>query len=271
MRRAGAGTHALLIVGAVITLVPLAWMISASLMPTGEASVYPPRVVPSRITFEHYGELFTRMRMGRSFLNSFIIAGSTTLISLLLNSMAGYAFAKLRFGGRERIFGFMLAALVIPTQIGMLPLFLMFRNLGLVNTYWGAILPTAASIYGIFLMRQFMKSVPDDLLDAARIDGASEPRIYWTIVLPIARPILATLAVFTFMTSWNDFMWPLIILTGEDKHTLPVAIASLTGEHSQDIELMMASSVVTVIPVLILFIALQRYYIAGLMAGSVKG
>lgn len=271
MSSRGPLTHILLLVGAVITLVPLAWMISASLMPTGEASVYPPRLLPSRVTFEHYGDLFTRMRMGRSFLNSFIIAGGTTVISLLLNSMAGYAFAKLRFRGRDRLFGFLLAALVIPTQIGMLPLFLMFRNLGLVNTYWGAILPAAASIYGIFLMRQFMQSVPDDLLDAGRIDGASELRIYWTIVLPLARPILATLAVFTFMTAWNDFMWPLIILTGEDKYTLPVAIASLTGEHSQDIELMMASAVVTVIPVLILFIALQRYYIAGLMAGSVKG
>jgi multiple sugar transport system permease protein len=153
----------------------------------------------------------------------------------------------------------------------MLPLFLMFKSVGLINSYWAVILPASASIYGIFLMRQFMKSIPDDLLDAARIDGASELRIYWSIVLPIARPILATLALFTFMASWNDFMWPLIVLTDEDKYILPVAIASLAGERSQDIELMMSGSVITVIPVLILFIALQRYYIAGLMAGSVKG
>ena len=173
MRRGGTVTHLLLIAGAVFTLIPLAWMISASLMPTGEASVYPPRIVPSRVTFEHYSALFTRMRMGRSFANSFIIAGAATAISLLFNSMAGYAFAKLRFGGRDRLFGWLLAALVIPTQIGMLPLFLMFKHMGLVNTYWGAILPTAASIYGIFLMRQFMQSVPDDLLDAARACGRS--------------------------------------------------------------------------------------------------
>jgi multiple sugar transport system permease protein len=272
--RKHAGTialHAALIVGAVITLVPLAWMISASFMPTGEASTYPPRVVPSVPTLDHYGALFTRLNMGRAFLNSTIIALAVTLFSLLFNSMAGYAFAKLKFRGRDKLFGFLLAALVIPTQIGMLPLFLMLKSVGLVNTYWGAILPSMATIFGIFLMRQFMSSIPDDLLDAARIDGASEFRIYWSMVLPLARPILVTLALFTFMATWNDFMWPLIVLTDESKYTLPVGIASLSGEHSQDIELMMASSVVTVIPVLLLFIFLQRYYIAGLMVGSVKG
>jgi multiple sugar transport system permease protein len=263
--------HAALILGAVITLVPLAWMVSASLMPTGEASTYPPRLLPSALTLHHYRDLFTRMNIGRSFFNSTLIALSVTAVSLLLNSMAGYAFAKLRFRGRDRLFGFLLAALVIPTQIGMLPLFLMLKSAGLVNTYLGAILPTTASIFGIFLMRQFMTSIPDDLLDAARIDGASEWKIYWSMVLPLARPILVTLALFTFMASWNDFMWPLIVLTDEQKYVLPVAIASLSGEHAQDIELMMASSVLTVIPVLVLFICLQRYYIQGLMVGSVKG
>ena len=263
--------HLALILGAVITLVPLGWMLSASFMPTGEASTYPPRLLPSSPTLEHYASLFTRLNMGRAFLNSALIALVVTAISLLFNSMAGYAFAKMRFGGRERIFGLLLGALVIPTQIGMLPLFLMFKNLGLVNSYWGVILPTTASIFGIFLMRQFMQSVPDDLLDAARIDGASEFRIFFQIILPLARPILVTLALFTFMTSWNDFMWPLIVLSSEDKYVLPVALASLVGEHSQDIELMMAGSVVTVIPVLVLFIALQRYYVSGMMVGSVKG
>ena len=263
--------HAALILGAVITLVPLFWMVSASFMPAGEASTYPPRLLPSAPTLDHYRSLFTRLHIGRSFLNSTIIALGITGISLFFNSMAGYAFAKLRFGGRDRLFAMLLAALVIPTQIGMLPLFLMLKTVGLVNTYWGAIIPGMASIFGIFLMRQFMLSIPDDLLAAARMDGAGEFRIYWSIVMPLARPILVTLALFTFMTAWNDFMWPLIILTDESKYTLPVAVASLVGEHSQDIELMMASSVLTVLPVLVLFIVLQRYYIAGLMAGSVKG
>ncbi len=263
--------HVALGIGAIVTLLPLAWMVSASLMPTGEASTYPPRLLPSAITLLHYRELFTRLNLGRSFFNSTLIALAVTAFSLLFNSMAGYAFAKLRFAGRERLFALLMMALVIPTQIGMLPLFLMLKSAGLVNTYWGAILPSTASIFGIFLMRQFMTSIPDDLLDAARIDGASEWSIYWSMVLPLARPILVTLALFTFMASWNDFMWPLIVLTDEKKYVLPVAIASLVGEHAQDIELMMASSVLTVIPVLILFVVLQRYYISGLMVGSVKG
>ena len=197
-------------------------------------------------------------------------AVSITLISLLFNSMAGYAFARLRFRGRDRGFAFLIAALAIPVQISMLPLFLLMKWLHLVNTYWGVIIPGMASILGIFLVRQFMLSIPQDLLDAARIDGAGEWKIYWSIVLPLAKPVLVTLAIFTFMNMWNDFMWPLIILTDSDRYTLPVAIANLVGEHVMDVELMMASSVLTVTPVLVLFLALQRYYIAGLMSGSVK-
>ncbi len=199
------------------------------------------------------------------------MAVGVTVLSLLFNSMAGYAFARLRFSGRERIFGILLSALVIPAQVGMLPLFLLLKEMHLVNTYWGVIIPGLASVFGIFLIRQFMLSIPQELLEAARIDGAGELRIYWSIVMPLARPILATLAIFTFMSTWNDFMWPLIVLTDQSHYTLPVTIASLVGEHAQDVELMMAGSVVTVLPVLALFLFLQRYYIAGLMMGSVKG
>lgn len=263
--------HAALIVGSIFTIFPLVWMISASLMPTGEAMMYPPRLLPSRVTFEHYRDIFTRLDLGRSFLNSTFVALAVTSISLLVNSMAGYAFAKLRFRRRNTIFAMLVGALVIPTQVGMLPLFLMLKSIGLVNTYAGVVIPGLASIFGIFLIRQFMLSIPDELLDAARIDGASEFQIYWSIVLPLARPILVTLAIFAFMTSWNDFMWPLIILVDDSRYTLPVSLANLVGEHVQDTELMMASSVLTVLPVLILFLALQRHYIAGLMVGSVKG
>jgi multiple sugar transport system permease protein len=263
--------NALLIVTALLTVMPLVWMLSASFMPTGEATIYPPRLIPSRVTLEHYGELFTRLSIGRAFFSSTVIAVGTTLLSLLLNSMAGYAFAKLRFGGRDRLFAALVAALVIPTQVAMLPLFLMLKSVRLVNSYWGVILPSIATIFGIFLIRQFMLSIPDELLDAARIDGANEWRIYWNIVLPLARPVLVTLAIFTFMSAWNDFMWPLIVLTDDAKYTLPVAVANLVGEHVQDTELMMASSVLTVLPVLLLFLALQRHYIAGIMMGSVKG
>jgi multiple sugar transport system permease protein len=263
--------HAGLIAGAIVTSIPLLWMLSASLMPQGEATSFPPRILPSRITFEHYGDLFTRLSLGRAFLNSMFVAFVATFASLLFNSMAGYAFAKLRFRGRDRIFAFLVLSLAIPAQVAMLPLFLLLKSMGLVNTYMGVLIPYIATIYGIFLVRQFMVSIPDDLLAAARIDGASELAIYFRIVLPVARPVLATLAIFTFMSAWNDFMWPLIILTGDDHYTMPVAVASLLGEHSLDLELMMASAVLTVMPVLTLFFVLQKQYIAGMMAGSVKG
>jgi multiple sugar transport system permease protein len=260
-----------LIAGAAVTLYPLLWMLSASFMSNGEATTFPPHLIPHAATLDQYRQLFVRLNLGRAFLSSTIIAVVTTLVSLLFNSMAGYAFARLRFGGRERLFRVLLAALVIPGQVAMLPLFLLMKNLHLVNTYWGAILPALASVFGIFLIRQFMLSIPQDLLEAARIDGASELKIYWSVVMPLARPILATLAIYTFMTTWNDFMWPLIVLSDQKRYTLPVALASLVGEHALDIELMMAGSVVTVLPVLLLFLALQRHYIAGLTAGGIKG
>jgi multiple sugar transport system permease protein len=273
MKRIGGAVlvNAALIAGAVVTLFPLLWMLSASFMSDGEATTFPPHLIPHAATLEQYRQLFVRLNIGRAFLSSTIIAGATTLVSLLVNSMAGYAFARLRFGGRDRLFNWLLGALVIPAQVGMLPLFLLMKNLHLVNTYWGAILPALASVFGIFLVRQFMLSLPQELLEAARIEGAGELRIYWTVVMPLARPVLATLAIYTFMTSWNDFMWPLIVLSDQKRYTLPVAMASLVGEHALDIELMMAGAVLTVLPVLVLFLALQRHYIAGLTAGSVKG
>jgi multiple sugar transport system permease protein len=262
--------HAALLVGAVATLVPLGWMLSASLMPTGEASSFPPRFLPSQVTLDHYRELFERLNLGRSFLNSLLIASAATALCLLLTSLAGYAFARLRFAGRDRLFRSLLAGMVIPAQVSMLPLFLLLKSMGLVNTYWGVLIPYLAPIFGIFMVRQYALSLPQDYLDAARVDGAGEFRIYWSVVLPLCRPILVTLAVFVFMGTWNDFMWPLIELTDDRLYTLPVALANLSGEHAQDTELMMAGSVLTVLPVLVLFLALQRYYIEGIMMGGVK-
>lgn len=263
--------NGVMLAGALLTVVPLAWMLSASFMPMGEASAFPPRLLPSRPTVDHYVHLFTQLNLGSALFSSALISVLSTVLSLLINSMAGYAFAKLRFRGRDRIFRAFLVGLIIPAQVAMLPLFLLLKSMGLVNTYVGAMIPLIATIYGVFLVRQFMLSIPDDLLAAARVDGAGEWQIYWTIVVPLARPILATLAIFTFMSAWNDFIWPLIILTDDDKYTLPVAVAILSGEHVQDLELMMAASVLTVVPVLSLFFALQRHYIAGVMVGSVKG
>ena len=185
--------------------------------------------------------------------------------------MAGFAFAKYRFPGRDRIFKLLLAAMIIPGQVTMLPLFLMLNRMGLINTYWGIIIPGMASIFGIFLIRQYIFSIPDSLIEAARMDGASDFRIYWSVILPLCKPILVTLIIFSFMGSWNDFLWPLIVMTRDSMYTLPVALANLMGEHAQDIELMMAGSVLTILPVLVVFMALQKYYIKGIMMGSVKG
>ena len=263
--------HALLVAGALVTLTPLLWMVSASFMPTGQASSFPPPLLPSAPTWSHYVDLFTRLNLARDFANSLFITIGVTLFSLVVNSMAGYAFAKLRFAGREAVFKVLVAAMVIPGQVGMMPLFLMVKGLGLVNTPWGVMIPGLATVFGIFMIRQFALSIPDDLLDAARIDGASEFRIYWTIVLPVLRPILVTMATFSFLSAWNDFMWPLIVLSDDSRYTLPVALANLVGEHVQDTELMMAGSVLTVLPVLLVFLVMQRSYIKGVLMGSVKG
>ncbi|HTT13971.1 MAG TPA: carbohydrate ABC transporter permease [Burkholderiaceae bacterium] len=271
MNRRAVAVNAALAAFAALTLAPLAWMASASLMAPGEASVLPPPLLPRSPTLANYGELFATAGIGRQVANSAFVAASATGLSLLFNLGAGYAFAKLRFAGRDATFRTLLGALVVPGQVAMMPLFLMLKQVGLVNTYAGALVPWLASVFGIFLVRQYALSIPDELLEAARIDGAGELRIFTTIVLPLLKPIVVTLAVLTFLGAWNDFMWPLIVLTDRELQTLPVALAGLSREHVQDTELMMAGSVVTVLPVLVLFLVLQRYYLRGLLMGSVKG
>jgi multiple sugar transport system permease protein len=263
--------NGLLIALAALSLAPLLWMLAVSLMQPGEAAAFPPPLWPQSPTLHNYSELFSRMGMGRYVLNSFLVSTLVTVIAVLLNTLAGYAFAKLAFAGRETVFRLLLAALVIPAQVSMMPLFLMLKQMGLINTCAGAVVPGMAGIFGIFLVRQYARSIPDELLEAPRIDGAGELRIFFQIVLPALRPILVTLAMFSFLGAWNDFMWPLIVLSDEHLQTLPVALASLSREHVQDNEMMMAGSVVTVVPVLLLFLVLQRYYLQGLLVGSVKG
>lgn len=262
--------YGVLIIIAGVTLAPLVWMVSASFMPMGQASTFPPPLVPKEVTLEHYASLFTRLNLARYLFNSAFLSLAVTLVSLVINSMAGYAFAKYRFKGRESVFKLLVTSLVIPAQVTMLPLFLMLNKMGFINTYMGVIIPGMASIFGIFLIRQYALSIPDSLIEAARIDGAGDFRIYWSLILPLCKPILITLAIFTFMGTWNDFLWPLIVMTDDSMYTLPVAIANLSGEHVQDTELMMAGSVITVAPVLLLFAVVQKYYISGIMAGGLK-
>jgi len=256
---------------ALLVLAPLAWMVSVSFMTPGAAAQFPPPLWPDHPTLENYETLFETYGVGRYLFNSALVSTLATFLALLFTVPAGYAFAKLRFSGRDAVFQALVAALVVPGQIGMLPLFLELKAMGLVNSYAGALVPWLAGIFGIFLVRQFCLSIPTEMLEAARVDGASETLILRKIVLPTLRPILVTLALFVFLGSWNDFMWPLIVLANQDLYTLPVALAALSREHVQDNELMMAGSVVTVLPVLVLFLVLQRQYLDGLLAGSVKG
>jgi len=256
---------------ALLTIAPLLWMLSVSFMARGEASQFPPPLLPSDPSLDNYRMLFSTFGIGRFLLNSLLISTLATALALLFTMPAGYAFAKLRFKGRDATFRLLVAALVVPGQIGMLPLFLELKAMGLVNSYAGALVPWLAGIFGIFLVRQYCLSIPDEMLEAARIDGASEAQILRRIVLPILTPIIVTLALFVFLGSWNDFIWPLIILADQDLYTLPVALAAMSRQHVQDNELMMAGAVVTTLPVLILFLALQRFYLTGLLTGSVKG
>ncbi len=278
-------TRALVANGAVavltaLTVAPLFYMVAVSFMPRGQSSTLPTPLWPSRWTWENYHELLARRlidgawfdyRIVPALWNSLGVAAISTLLGLILTVPAGYAFAKLRFRGRERLLQLLIASLVVPGQVAMLPLFLIFKELGLVNSYAGVILPSLAGIFAILFVRQATLAIPDEMIDAARIDGASEARIFVAIVLPLLTPIVVTLALFMFLGSWNDFLWPLIVLADQHLYTLPVAVAAISREHAADGELMMASAVVTTLPVLLLFLALQRYYLTGLLGGSVKG
>ncbi|RIL06396.1 MAG: sugar ABC transporter permease [Proteobacteria bacterium] len=245
-------------------------MLAASFAPAGGADDLVASFARRGATLAHYRTLFGQLDLARTLANSAGLAAAATAIAVSVNGMAGYAFAKLRFAGRDRIFRGLLATLVIPGQIGMLPLFLLLKELGLVNTYAGVLVPSLASVFGIFLVRQYALSIPQSLLDAARVDGAGELRIFAQVVLPLLRPILVTLAIFTFLGTWNDFLWPLVILTDDRLYTLPVALANLLGEHVQDVELMMAGAVVTVAPVVLLFAALQRQYVRGIVTTGLR-
>ncbi len=269
-RLAGLLVNGLLLLAASLAIFPLVWMVAVSFMPAGAASTLPPPLWPKEPTLVHYRQLLAQGGIGRAFVNSLGLALAVTLISTFFNTLAGYAFAKLRFAGRDKIFALLIAALVIPGQVAMLPLFLMLKGMGLVNTWAGVLVPGLAGIFGIFLVRQYARGIPDELIEAARMDGAGEFRTFFSIVLPVLKPVLVTLAVFAFLGSWNDFMWPLIVLTDGEMYTLPVALASLSREHVQDSELMMAGAVITVLPVLLLFLTLQRHYMQGLLMGGVK-
>ena len=262
--------HLLLLLGLAITLAPFIWMISTSFKSNESVFTFPPQWIPQHPTTEQYQALFREVNFLQFFKNSVIVALGITLFSLFLNSLGGFAFAKYKFPGREKIFALLLATLMVPAQITMIPVFLMLKTIGLINSYWGLIIPAGASAFGIFLMRQFITTIPNDLIESARIDGCSEFRIYWTIILPLCKPVIAALGIFTFMGSWNAFLWPLIVMIKENMYTLPVALANLSGQYATKFGLLMAGAVVVVAPVIIVFILAQRYVIRGVAVTGLK-
>ncbi|MCD6254064.1 MAG: carbohydrate ABC transporter permease [Thermotogae bacterium] len=256
---------------AVAMILPFLWMISTSFKTPAEIFVLPPRWIPEDPTIENYKELFASVKFGRPFMNTVIVASSITFLSLLVSSMAGYAFAKFRFKGRDRLFFLILATLMVPGQMTMIPVFLLLRQLGLLNTYTGLILPGVASAFNIFFMRQFIMSVPNELIEAAKMDGAKESFIYFWIILPLSKPALTTIAIFTFTGSWNSFLWPLIIAQDERMYTLPVAVSVLAGQYGENLGIQMAGSCIVIAPILVFFLFVQRYFIKGIALTGLKG
>jgi multiple sugar transport system permease protein len=263
-----------ILVGVAFMLVfPFAWMIDSSLMTTGEIQSRPPVWLPKTPQFNNYPELLDNLPFGRFYLNSLIVTGATVCGVLLTSSMAGYAFAKYQFPGRQLLFFAILATLMIPFFVTLIPVFYVVRQLGWIDNYKGLILPGITSAYGIFLMRQFIYGIPDELIDAARIDGASELRIYWRIVLPLAKPALATLGTFVFIGSWNSFLWPLLVVNNRDLYTVPLGLNSLRtfAAEARSLHLLVSGAVLSIIPTLILFVFLQRYFIRGIALSGLKG
>ena len=266
-----AGYYLVSILLAVLALIPFLWMISTSLKSRGALMSIPIEWIPSEPTLDAYAEVFSRFPFLRTIGNSLLISVSFTLLTLVSASMAAFAFAKLRFRGSGVILSVYIATMMIPTQVTMIPLFVVMNRLGLIDSYASVILPSMFKPFAVFLLVQQMKTIPNDYLDAARIDGAGLFHIYFRVALPLCIPTLATLAVTTFMESWNDYLWPLLMLTDRNKMTLPIALSTLNGQYNTEYNVLMAGSLISMIPIIIIYIAAQKQFKAGLMAGGIKG
>jgi ABC-type glycerol-3-phosphate transport system permease component len=262
--------YTILVVAAFISLLPFGYVVSTSFKSTMSLFAYPPDWLPDQPTLDNYRNLLHRYPFWRWLLNSFIVAGSVTAIKLVFDSMAGYAFAKMRFPGREPLFLVVLISLMVPFASLLIPTFIIIRELGMLNTYWGLILPGLASPIGVFMMRQFIESLPSDLENAARLDGCSEFQIYRKVILPLIKPGLVVLGVFTFMVQWTSYLWPLVVVTKPEMATLTVGARSLTSTFTQEWGLNSAAAILSMLPMIVVFIFLQRYFIAGSIAGALK-
>ena len=256
-------------VGALITAFPFIWMLAASVKPQRESTDFPPTVLPQQPTLEYFEVLFTELDFGRYLVNTVVVV-LIGMVGLVLMSMAGYAFAKFEFRGKRWMFFLVLATMMVPVQVTMIPTYLILNGMKLTNTLIGIALPTLVSGFSIFLFRQFMTTIPTEMLEAARLDGAGEFRTFWQIVLPMSKPILAVQIVLTFIAGWNSFLWPLIIASDQKLYTLSVGLSLLNQQLAVNPSLQMAAATVMVIPILIVFIIFQRYVIQGFALSGLK-
>lgn len=262
--------YTILLLFSLIFVLPIIWIFISSLKTSNEIFSWPPTILPNNVTFSNYITAFSKGNFITYFKNSIFVAVAATALTLLINSMAGYALAKFDFKGNKLIFFLFIATLMIPLQVIMVPIFIVLRNLGLYNSLWGIIIPPAATPTGVFLVRQYMTTIPDEVLESARIDGASEWRIFSMIILPLSKPVLTALTIFSFMWRWNDFLWPFVVLSNESKYTIQVAIANFVGQFSVDWNSLLAMNIVAMIPVLLVFLFFQRYFVKGIAMSGMK-
>lgn len=262
--------YVVLIAVAVVYLFPILWIIISSFKDGSELFRWPPTLWPEEPTLQNYIQAFQAGNFVRYFANSAFVTVAATIITVIINTMAGYAFAKYRFKGDTFLFVFFIATLMLPLEVLMIPIFQVIKEFHMYNSFWGLIIPPAATPAGVFLLRQYFLTVPKDLMEAARIDGASEVRIFVRLMLPAAKPAMSVLAIFSFLWRWNDYMWPLLVIRDTEKYTVQLALANFAGQYTVDWNSMLAMSVVTMIPVLILFLLFQKQFVKGMVTAGMK-
>jgi ABC-type sugar transport system, permease component len=271
-----AALYAGLVAASIAMVTPFFWTVSTAFKPSADVFASPPKLIPDPATLDNFQTVLTQLPFDRYLLNSIIVTGAIVILNVVFGTMAAYAFAKLRFPGRNVIFAVLLLTLMVPFQVNLIPLYTIMVRLkeatGIIgaDTYFGLIAPSAVQVFGIFLMRQFLRSIPNEILENARVDGASEWRILRSIIFPLAAPGMATLAIFTFIAAWNDFLWPLIVTSSADMRTLPVGLALLARKNTVNWGQTMAGTVMAAGPMILVFLVLQRRFIEGLTAGAVK-
>ena len=263
--------YAVVLLGAAAVAVPIYWMFTSALKTSPEILAIPIRWVPSQLRFNNFTDAWNSAPFFHYLFNSLFVGLAVTVSTVFFASLTGHALAKFSFPGRDVCFGFVLSTMMIPFSVIIIPLFVLVRDLGWMNSYYALIVPAGVSAFGIFLMRQFIMTLPDELLDAARIDGASEPSIFRVIVLPLTKPALATLALLTFMNNWDSFLWPLVVTTGDAYRTLPVGLAAFQTQYVTHYEWIMAVATLVTLPVFALFLGLQRYFVQGIVMSGLKG